>query len=319
MREVSLVVSVACCAMLAAVSCGQNHDDRTKPAQSVAVPVEENGSADSAGMPRPRSERAVMRFTTFRAPMPKLAGTHKDGDWSYEVTYKPDPHEYEPYAIAISYKGKEIQGESGDVISTPWGILKCDRRRKWIAPRWYFGLTPGDFKGERDLTPVAKDTIRPASHPTEEEVLADCITILREHRKAECRDAVAIIRHQGAKAVSAVPHLTDVLKKEYELSLVRPSHSLNTVPIIECLGFIRSGAKGATPTLLRYTEHHDVNVRASLAWALFRISPHSDATRKYILKSGKDESERVRAAARSVADELKKMNNAKKPDAGDGL
>ena len=178
--------------------------------------------------------------------------------------------------------------------------------------------TPADFQGKRDLTPVAKDAIRPASHPTEEEILADCITILREHRKAECREAVAILRDLGAEAVSAVPHLVKVLKKEYDLSLVRPNHSLNTLSIIECLGFIGSGAKRAVPTLLEYTDHHDPNVRSRLVWALFRIAPKSDETGKYIKRALQDRSERVRAAAESASKELQKLESADKPDGGEG-
>lgn len=261
----------------------------------------------------------VFSFTSSPRPMPKLAAAHKDGDWEYEVTFEPDPHEHEPYGISISYKGESIVGQPGDVVTTPWGILKCNRRNKWIAPSWYFGLTPADFEGNRDLTPISKDTIRPASHPTEEEVLADCIAILREHRTAECREAIQIIKRQGPNADSAVPHLIEVLKKEYDLSLVRPSHSLNTIPIIECLGFIGKGAQNAMPTLLKYTDHHDVNIRSSLVWSLFRISPDSDDTKKYILKSLRDESERVRAAAQSATQEMNKERNANKPDAGDGL
>jgi hypothetical protein len=100
--------------------------------------------------------------------------------------------------------------------------------------------------------------------------------------------------------------------------LVYPSHSPNSVPIVECLGFIGPGAKEAVPTLMEYIDHPDVNLRSSLVWALFRIAPDFDGTREYIRKAAQDKSERVRAAGKSALKELRKHDDANKSDAGGG-
>ena len=248
--------------------------------------------------------------------IPKLAGSYTAGDWRYEVTCEPSPSAYEPYGISLSYKGRKLSGKPGDVVSTPWGLLKCNRRSKWVNLHWYMGLTANDFKGKRDLTPCSKDAIPPAQHPNEDDIINDCIRILREHRKNECPRAIAVIHGMGAKGVPAVPHLISVLKKEYDLSLVYPSHSPSSVPIVECLGFIGTGAKEAVPTLMKYVDHPDVNLRSRLVWALFRIAPDFDGTRAYIRKAAQDKSERVKAAGQSALKELRRHDDAKKSDAG---
>ena len=140
---------------------------------------------------------------------------------------------------------------------------------------------------------------------------------MREYRKDECREAIGIVRHKGAKGVRAVPHLIGILKKEYDSSLVYPC-PVNTIGIVECLGFVGPGAREAVPALMRYTDNPDPNVRCRLVWALFRIAPDFDGTREYIRKAAQDKSERARAAGKSALKELRKYDDAKKSDAGDG-
>ena len=234
---------------------------------------------------------------------PELPGSYTSGDWACSLTYGPEMKPEDPSGLRILFKGRPLPDlRENDRVQTPWG-LALYTGKTWIVPGRapWFGISGEELTAGRDITPEEARPVHPATRPTTEDVVRDCITAIRDI-PAFRRRAIRVLGRIGPPAHSAIPELVAEIDKDDGSNA---NAFPGTVWAIEALGRIGPAARSALPAIRSHATDRNPNVRAAVAWALVRIAP-SDIQTKTLLEilASDTEEQRVRAAAVSAMKEL---------------
>ncbi len=232
-----------------------------------------------------------------------MPGTYRAGAWSHTLSF--EPTEARPdgeWILRITYRGEPVEpGNLYDRLRTPWGVLLAMTQKRWVPTSGGFGghnilsLTYEEMTKGCDVTPADAEPIRPAEHPTVDEVVADCIVALSDKAWDVRMMAIGILRHLGPAAGAATQALARVVEEQ------RPE----APHAVEALGFIGAAAHEALPVIERAAAHPDCNVRAAVAWAAARVSGFSSRVVPLLESLARDPEERVQQAATSALEAVK--------------
>ena len=265
------------------------------------------GTAKEAVAPAAALSQPLCGFT----PVP---GTYQAGAWSHALSF--EPTEARPdgeWILRITYRGETVEPRNSyDRLRTPWGVLLAMTQKRWVPVSGGFGghnipsLTYEEMTKGRDVTPADAEPIRPAEHPTVDEVVADCVRGLSHEAWDVRMMAIGILHHLGPAAGAATQALARVVEDR------RPE----APHAVEALGFIGPAAHEALPVIERAAAHPDCNVRAAVAWAAARVSGFSSQVVPLLESLAKDPDERVQQAATSALEAVKAASAKQAPAAG---